>query len=369
MFSTCLFCHNRLGTNEVVEHFPVGSRLAFDSARGRLWAVCPECRRWNLSPLDERWEAIDECERLFRSTRARVSTENVGLAILPSGLDLIRVGAPLRPEFAAWRYGSQLQWRRRRAGIAAGVAGVAGLAGLAVMAPPLIAAASLVAPAFIGLGVSAPLWVVPGMIAMDIKDHWQWERVALRIPNPDGRPFTVRVRHLWESAYYTDRKTNELSLRLVHDGGATRYEGDPALSAGSRLLARANWLGGARRIVQHAVRQIDESGDADGFLHKTASRFSRFSGRRIMASYRRVGAMSLMPVERLALEMAVHEESERRALDGELARLADEWKEAEEVAAIADDMFVTPNVSAWITERGATPSIPPSADPGRDAQR
>jgi hypothetical protein len=365
VFSTCLFCHSRLGSNDVVEHFPVGSRLAFDSARGRLWAVCPDCRRWNLSPLDERWEAIDECERLFRSTRARVSTENIGLAILPSGVDLIRVGTPLRPEFAAWRYGSQLQWRRHRAGIAAGVAGVAGLAGLAVAAPPLLAAASLVAPAFIGLGVSAPLWVVPGMIAMDIKDRWQWERVALRIPNPEGRPFTVRVRHLWESAYYTDRKTNELSLRLVHDGGATRYEGDPALAAGGRLLARANWLGGARRIVQHAVRQIDESGDADGFLHKTASRFSRFSGRRIMASYRRVGAMSLMPVERLALEMAVHEESERRALDGELSRLADEWKEAEEIAAISDDMFVEPNVNAWISERGTTPST----DSGLDDQR
>ena len=75
MFSTCLFCHGGLGKNEVVEHFPVGSRLAFDSARGRLWAVCPQCRRWNLSPLDERWEAIDECERLFRGTRARTSTD------------------------------------------------------------------------------------------------------------------------------------------------------------------------------------------------------------------------------------------------------------------------------------------------------
>jgi len=62
-----------------------------------------------------------------------------------------------------------------------------------------------------------------------------------------------------------------------------------------------------------------------------------------MASYRRVGAMSLLPVERLALEMAVHEETERRALEGELARLAEEWKEAEEIADIADNLFVEPN--------------------------
>jgi hypothetical protein len=351
MFSTCLFCHARLGRNEVIEHFPIGERLAFDSARGRLWAVCPACRRWNLSPLDDRWDAIDECERLFRATRARVSTDNIGFAPLASGVDLIRIGAPLRPEFAAWRYGSQLQLRRRRAGVAAGIAGAAGAAAVAVAAPPFLAAA---AP-FLGMGFTLPLWVVPGMIAMDIKDHWQWERVALRLRSPHGGKLTIRVKHLWESAYYADRDTDHLMLRLTHDGGVVRYGGDSALSAGGRLLARANWLGGASRLVQRAVQEIDATGDADGFLHKTASRFSRFHGRRIMASYRRVGAMSLVPVERLALEMAVHEESERRALEGELSRLAQEWQEAEEVAAIADDLFVTPSLGEKAREEGDRP--------------
>ena len=133
--------------------------------------------------------------------------------------------------------------------------------------------------------------------------------------------------------------------------------GDKALTAGGRLLARANWLGGAGRIVQNAVDQIDEIGDADGFLQKTAERFSRFHGRRMMAKYRRVGAMSLLPVERLALEMAVNEEAERRALEGELAKLADEWKEAEEIAAIADNLFVTPAVDEWL---GRSRSGPPA---------
>lgn len=351
MFSTCLFCHTRLGGNDVVEHFPVGQRLAFDSARGRLWAVCPACRRWNLSPLDERWEAIDECERLFRATRARVSTDNIGLAPLASGLDLIRIGKPMRPEFAAWRYGSELLRRHRRARIGKSIVGAAGVAAVAVTAPPLLAAAV----PFLSLAFTAPLWVVPGMIAMDIKDHWQWERVALRLRNPQGPKLTIRVKHLWESAYYTERKTDNLMLRLTHDGGEVRYDGENALSAGGRVLARANWLGGASRLVQRAVQEIDAMGDANGFLYMTASRFSRFHGRRYMANYRRIGAMSLLPVERLALEMAVHEESERRALEGELAHLAEEWREAEEVAAIADDMFVTPTVDAWIKDRGDDP--------------
>jgi hypothetical protein len=138
---------------------------------------------------------------------------------------------------------------------------------------------------------------------------------------------------------------------LAYDGGSSHFDGNQSLRSGWLVLARANWLGGAGGMVQRAVEQIDETGDADGFLNKTAARFSRFHGRRIMAKYRRVGAMSLMPVERLALEMAVHEEAERRALEGELERLADEWREAEEVAAIADDMFIPQSAEEWLEDR------------------
>ena len=115
MFKTCMFCNRPLGTNEVIEHSPVGRRLAFDAERGRLWMVCRKCERWNLSPLEERWEAVEMCERLFRDTKLRVSTENVGLAKHPEGLELVRIGQPMRPEFAAWRYGDQFGRRRKRA--------------------------------------------------------------------------------------------------------------------------------------------------------------------------------------------------------------------------------------------------------------
>ncbi|MBK7832510.1 MAG: hypothetical protein IPJ56_09245 [Gemmatimonadetes bacterium] len=85
MFSTCIFCNKPLGRNESIETFPVGERLAFDPARGRLWVVCRSCERWNLSPLEERWEAIEEAEKLYRDTRRRVSTDNIRLAKLASG--------------------------------------------------------------------------------------------------------------------------------------------------------------------------------------------------------------------------------------------------------------------------------------------
>ena len=58
-----MFCQAHLGANDVVEHFPVGKRLAYDGERGRLWVVCTRCRRWNLTPIEERWEALEECEK------------------------------------------------------------------------------------------------------------------------------------------------------------------------------------------------------------------------------------------------------------------------------------------------------------------
>ncbi|WP_275830391.1 hypothetical protein, partial [Roseisolibacter sp. H3M3-2] len=107
MYAACLFCAAPFPANDALETFPVGRRVAFDAERGRLWAVCRRCERWNLAPLEERWEAIEDAERAFRATRVRVSTDNIGLATLRSGLELVRVGRPLRPEFAAWRYGDQ----------------------------------------------------------------------------------------------------------------------------------------------------------------------------------------------------------------------------------------------------------------------
>ena len=44
-----------------------------------------------------------------------MSTENVGLAKHPEGLELVRIGRPWRPEFAAWRYGDQFGRRLKRA--------------------------------------------------------------------------------------------------------------------------------------------------------------------------------------------------------------------------------------------------------------
>jgi hypothetical protein len=45
--------------------------------------------------------------------------------------------------------------------------------------------------------------------------------------------------------------------------------------------------------------------------------------------------------------MALHEDDERRWLEGELDDLADRWREAEEVAAIADRLLLP----GWVEAR------------------
>jgi hypothetical protein len=104
------------------------------------------------------------------------------------------------------------------------------------------------------------------------------------------------------------------------------------------LLAATNRFGGAAREVAEAVRHIEAEGDADGFL-AAASRRSGWRQHRVRSmlnQYRGIGALHLSSPERLALEMAVHEEAERRAMHGELAALEAAWRDADEIARIVD---------------------------------
>jgi len=52
------------------------------------------------------------------------------------------------------------------------------------------------------------------------------------------------------------------------------------------------------------------------------------------------GLLALSTPFTLALEMALHDEQERRALEGELAELEEAWREAEEIGAIADSLLL-----------------------------
>ena len=335
MYAACLFCDAPFPSNEALESFPIGRRVAFDAEKGRLWVVCRRCERWSLAPVEERWEAIEDAERLFRDTRVRVSTDNIGLAKLREGLELVRIGRPLRPEFAAWRYGDQFGRRRRRAIAAGGVGTVAAVAAAPIAVPALFTT-------FWSGGIFVAGYVAGGaQVPYQMAKEWLLsERVLARVSLGDtaigARAVDVRVRHMRESRLVPDG-ADGVMLRLQHDDGEAELRGADSVRALGVLFARANAWGGSARQVREAVNAIDERGNALRWLHTAARRSSRPGGR-VMAEWRRVGAFSLTPVERLAVEMALHEEQERRVLEGELDLLRDAWRDAEEIAAIADGL-------------------------------
>ena len=362
MYTACLYCSRSLGTNEVIEQFPVGRRLAFDATRGRLWVVCTRCQRWCLSPLEERWEAIEACERSFRDARVRASTREIGLVRLREGLELVRIGAPLQPEFAAWRYGRELSTRRRRSlALTAAATAVASLAGAAV-------AASGAGQAYLGLvaisGVATlHLTALAGFIGYSAYDSAR--AVKLQI---DGKAVRVYRADLRESHLLPDDSIPGWGIRLKHSYGRKVLTGDEATRVASRLLARVNGYGAARHLVDSSVRQLVEAPSLNAFIRDAALRSGAladaFSQRRrewIYAMERNVlsagkfdetanpgGLTWMSPPVRLALEMALHEQSERVALEGELAPLVAAWREAEEIAGIADRLLTPPSVDAQL---------------------
>lgn len=320
MFHNCVYCSAQLGTNESIEEFPVGRRLAFDEAKGRLWVVCRVCERWNLSPLDARWEAIEACERAFRETRTRVSTENIGLARLADGLDLVRIGRPLRPEFAAWRYGDQFGRRQRRAIVntaigatlvTGAVFGVTGLIGLSAGMLPL------------------HLWNLGNVV-------YQKARAPLRVVGPAGRPLEIDPMQI--GAHKLRPEGDEgWRLEVTHKAGMAVLTGEEAVHALGLILPKVNVYGASRSLVQRAVRELEEAGSPERYIAAAEFR-ARSQGWGFTTLAR------LPHPIRLALEMAAHEEAERAALEGELRLLETAWREAEEIAAIADDLLITDRV-------------------------
>ncbi len=352
MFSTCLFCHGSLGANQSIEHFPVGKRLAFDSDRGRLWAVCATCERWNLTPLEERWEALEECERAYRDTRKRVSTDNVALARLRDGTDLIRIGQPLRPEFAAWRYERVLRKRRwKMYG-----SGVLGFNTAALGAQILLFSAT----------AGALPWLFGGQLlglsSSAAQKYWDtrelfWKR-QLRLPLGAGQLAELTRMQIYSTKCNIDEdgqlrvgftyggKRHRLQKALV-DEQKTELIGDAAQGALRQIIVGQNFYGASRSDVREALQVIDAAtdtstqraaGSAAPPEHQLISLVRMLSEHRPQERREPPDGLLTAMFERylIALEMVLHEEDERRAMAGELGALYARWEDAERVAKISD---------------------------------
>lgn len=336
MYSTCLYCTKDLGKNDVIETLPIGRRIAFDAAQGRLWVVCRHCAKWNLVPFDTRLESIEVGERHFGATRMRCSTDNIGLARLKEGLELVRVGPALRPEFAAWRYGDQFGRRRRRS-ILVG-------AGLAAVGIGLIAGGAAIG---IGLGIAPQL-------ARGVIGGLRGRRVVVRVPR-EGMPplemtaaradkarfqaltnggWGIRTKLDWKRTFGVTSTDAEREDQVITGAEAER------LLAG--ILAHTNRMAGKKAEVREAVDLVESKGDVSELITGIDD-YSRHTRLRLVKD--------LPKTWRLATEMALHEQSERTALAGELALLEWQWKEADRLAQISDSLALPESVDEQLKAR------------------
>lgn len=313
MFRSCAFCNAAFDGDGGPSGLGVGRRLAFDEWKGRLWVVCPRCSRWNLTPFDDRLERIEALARVASQGRIAASTDQVAL-IRWERYDFVRVGKPPRVELATWRYGERLRHRQRER--------------LKVVVPLTIAA--------IGLGVAANVAAGGGFGVVVWNIHRIADTIYLRIVGGRkvglvespicahcGTMMELRARHVQHARVIPDQHAD---LAVVLSCPKCRHEGaqvtgSDAIQVLRQGLTFLNLSRGGRRKAEDAAREVDHAGGPDQLVRDIARR--------------ELTLRSLRPERGLALEMAVDERAE-------VLELERQWKEAEEIADIADGTLSTP---------------------------
>ena len=347
VYTTCLRCSRSLGANTEIPHLQVGRKVAFDTHRGRVWVICPKCGQWNLTPLEERWEALEECERLAAKAEAHTEGTKAALAQTASGLELLRVGGMSDADIANWRYGRRMSDRtRRRLWMLMPLQGIAVSTGILMWRDSHHAGVSLFTTALVGVFLYK-LWRKPPRLWTRFDDGkgrtrllWVWQRQRVRI---ESRPGERAV------------------LVLPRIGGDLRLTGQRAAIALASLLPRIN---GADCSGAHLPQVVSAVSSAERYSREAPAPARRRRRKRqrsddvsptpppptlrpwevVAHRLSAVWLTSALPEDRLALEMAVTEEVEQQELSTRAEGLVEQWHEEEEIGAISDDLLLPDSV-------------------------
>ncbi|MGH7459408.1 MAG: hypothetical protein ACREMA_00065 [Longimicrobiales bacterium] len=337
MFSRCLFCHTELPENDTFEGLATGKRFAFDPVKGRLWVICSNCRRWNLIPIESRWENLEALEKIARD-EARLLLQTDNIALLRVGtVELVRIGQAHLPEEAWWRYGRELTSRRarfRRLSITMGaLTGAVALGGFTV-----------------GVGVVGVLGLSPVLqtIAREVKFGPVAWRGAATCPNCGSVLREIQFQNSnrvvlaqQESGFELRYRCYRCHLDALHAG--YRLTGVSAEHLLRRILAYRHYEGATEAQVRASTGVIEEIGSAQQLTQRLA--------------LQRVHLGELPRPYALALEIAINHETERRLLELEVSELEARWKQEEELAAIVDnELSFLPRVLRAVPGRTAQES-------------
>jgi hypothetical protein len=312
MFSSCAFCNAAFDGDGGPSGLGVGRRIAFDEWKGRLWVVCPRCSRWNLTPFDDRLERIEAVARAASQGRVAASTLQVSL-IRWERYDFVRVGKPPRIELATWRYGERLRNRQRER--------------MKVVVPLTVAAIGLGIAANVaaGGGFGVIVWNVHRIVDRIYVGLVGRRRVTLTEPPicaHCGSVMVLRAKHVQYARVVPDRHADMAVLLSCPNcrQEAAQLTGQDAVQVLRQGLTFLNLDRGGRRRAEDAAREVDYVGGADHLVRDIARR--------------ELTLRSLRPERGLAFEMAIDERAEVEELERQ-------WKEAEEIADIADGTLGT----------------------------
>jgi len=319
VYATCAFCSGALGGDGGASSLGVGKRFAYDGWKSRAWVICQRCGRWNLSPYDTRLEVIAALERMAAAGRVAATTDQVAL-VRAGPYDVVRVGKPPRIEMAGWRYGERLKARQREK--------------LKVVIPVTAAAVGIMVVANVAIGGSF------GAIAWQLNNFsqlgdWVYRGMVgnrkLPIEPPIcgrcGSIMVLRAKHV-QDARFSRTLHQDLALLLrcprCEQVGAL-LEGADAERALRHGLTYVNLKKGkrVRRKAAEAASYVERHGGPEALL--------------VNAARNEIAVSTLRGAEGLAMEMAVDERAEVRDLERE-------WRRAEEIAEIADNLLVPPAV-------------------------
>jgi hypothetical protein len=322
MYTTCAFCSGALGGDGGASGLGIGRRFAFDEWKSRAWVICQRCGRWNLTLLDTRLDTIAALERMAAQGRVAATTQQVAL-VRAGAYDVVRVGKPPRIELAGWRYGERIKAREReRLKIIIPVTAVAIGATIAVN----VAA---------GGSVGGFLWQVPN-ISNQIY-VWSVGNRKVNIEPPVcrhcGSIMMLRSKHV-QQARLTHTTHEDLALLLrcpTCEHAGALLEGADAEQALRSGLTYVNLRKGRRikRKAEEAASYVEQHGGPEQLIAGAARR--------------EIAVSTLRGAEGLAMEMAVDEQAEVRDLERE-------WRRADEIAEIADNLVVPPAVEQQLKD-------------------
>ena len=131
------------------------------------------------------------------------------------------------------------------------------------------------------------------------------------------------------------------------------FHGKDARRVAGKVIHLVNRGGAKLPAVQDAVSMMADVGGPEAFLQETWGKgrpepgSSRGWARTLDWKGAPIGAMGHRGS--IALEMALNQEQERKALEGELVELRAAWRNAEEMAQISDSLLIPEDIEDKVT--------------------